>query len=243
MKALHSEGKCLFCGETFIKAGISRHLNKHLSDQSKNKTSGKSFHVRIEAAEMFLNLWIDGKTKISELDLFLRSIWLECCGHMSAFFDPKKRKTERRSGFDFFDTENYTVPGEISKKEKTANVFFKGMKLTYDYDFGSTTRLDISVIEEIPFSADKNIVLLSRNEPLEMLCHICNKKLATEICSVCAGYDDAMFCKECAKIHEKKCEDFADYAQMPVVNSPRMGVCAYEGGEIDRDRDGVYIKK
>jgi len=33
---------------------------------------------------------------------------------------------------------------------------------------------------------------------------------------------------------------YADYAAMPVVNSPRMGVCAYEGGTIDRERDGVY---
>jgi hypothetical protein len=30
---------------------------------------------------------------------------------------------------------------------------------------------------------------------------------------------------------------------MPVVNSPRMGVCAYMGGSIDKQRDGVYVKK
>jgi hypothetical protein len=29
---------------------------------------------------------------------------------------------------------------------------------------------------------------------------------------------------------------------MPIVNSPRMGVCGYEGGTIDKERDGIYGK-
>ena len=28
------------------------------------------------------------------------------------------------------------------------------------------------------------------------------------------------FCDDCAEKHTKECEDFADYAKMPVVNSP-----------------------
>jgi hypothetical protein len=30
---------------------------------------------------------------------------------------------------------------------------------------------------------------------------------------------------------------------MPIVNSPRMGECGYEGGRIDKKRDGVFEKK
>jgi len=30
---------------------------------------------------------------------------------------------------------------------------------------------------------------------------------------------------------------------MPIVNSPRMGVCGYEGGVIDIERDGVFLLK
>jgi hypothetical protein len=55
--------------------------------------------------------------------------------------------------------------------------------------------------------------------------------------------EDASFCNECAKKHAKKCDDFAEYAAMPVVNSPRMGVCGYEGGRIDTERDGVFVLK
>jgi hypothetical protein len=54
------------------------------------------------------------------------------------------------------------------------------------------------------------------------------------------GY--SFFCEKCAAKHEDTCSDFQDYANMPVVNSPRMGVCGYEGGSIDKERDGVYKK-
>lgn len=51
--------------------------------------------------------------------------------------------------------------------------------------------------------------------------------------------EEDSFCEKCAEKHGKKCDDFADYAGMPVVNSPRCGVCGYEGGIIDLERDGV----
>jgi len=54
--------------------------------------------------------------------------------------------------------------------------------------------------------------------------------------------EEAKFCDICAKKHAKKCEDFAEYAAMPVVNSPRMGVCAYNE-DFDVERDGVFILK
>ena len=91
---------------------------------------------------------------------------------------------------------------------------------------------------EYPIKADRPIVLLSRNEPLAILCESRGKAPARYICNVCYGdEDEGIFCDKCAKKHKKKCDDFAEYASMPVVNSPRMGVCAYEGGTIDLARD------
>jgi hypothetical protein len=71
------------------------------------------------------------------------------------------------------------------------------------------------------------------------MCSSCGKKPATQICTVCFYNEDAMFCDNCSKKHAKQCDDFDDYAAMPVVNSPRMGVCGYEGGDIDIERDGI----
>lgn len=241
MKKLHSEGKCVFCGKTFAKDAISKHLNSHLKEVQVSKPGGNSYYVRVECAEMFLDLWVDGNALLEDVDHFLRAIWLECCGHMSSFTDPAAKKAARRGEVLFNDGDDFMIPGEISKDEKARDVLVKNMKLDYEYDYGSTTGLEIKVLDELPFSARENIILLSRNEPLEIYCEICKTKIATIICSVCAGCEEAMFCSACAKLHKKQCEDFSD-CSLPVVNSPRMGVCGYEGGRIDKARDGVFKK-
>ncbi|HEY5462591.1 MAG TPA: hypothetical protein VIJ95_04985 [Hanamia sp.] len=260
MTQLISEGECLYCKEKFSKATINGHLQKHLAGKSKENKPGKSFLLKVEpnpkwgSSPFFLSLWVDGEATIGNVDNLLRGIWLECCGHMSSFTNPKNKP--KRGAWDFFETENLLMKGkieeyeklmeetngEIPKIRKVKEVFYKGMKIDYEYDFGSTTSLQLAISNEYPAKADKKIVLLSRNEPLEILCDICKKEPATEICNVCAGDEESVFCKKCAKKHAKTCTDFADYAAMPVVNSPRMGVCAYEGGSIDKQRDGVYKK-
>ena len=40
---IKSEGKCLFCGNTFTKAGINRHLATHLTEKAAKGVEGKSF--------------------------------------------------------------------------------------------------------------------------------------------------------------------------------------------------------
>jgi hypothetical protein len=255
---LKSEGKCLFCGKTFAKAGINRHLATHLKEKAESGKPGKSFFVKVETNKKwgntpyFLSLWVDGEAKMKDLDTFLRDIWLECCGHMSAFRNPKKRNA---FGWDFFEAIELAEKGKIKEYEKlmeegdgevpmsrkTKDALHKGLALEYEYDFGSSTELTVTVMDEYPVKADKKIVLLSRNEPLEIMCSVCGKLPATQICTVCMWEENAVFCDKCAKKHAKECEDFADYASMPVVNSPRMGVCAYEGGTIDTERDGVFV--
>lgn len=259
---LISEGKCIFCGNTYKKGGINRHLTKELEVKSTTGKPGKSFLLKVEPdprwgkSPYFLSLWMDGEMKMGGLDRFLRQIWLECCGHMSAFTDIQKRA--KTSGmWDFFDGQELVMKGktkeyekmmeeqngEIPMRRKAKDVFEKGKKLEYQYDFGSTTQLQIEAVAEYPIKAEKKHFLLSRNEPLEFKCSMCDDKMATQICAICAGYEDEdIFCDTCAKKHAKKCSDFADYAAMPVVNSPRMGVCAYDGGVIDKERDGVAVK-
>jgi hypothetical protein len=261
MPQLSSEGECLYCKEKFSKVAINRHLQKHLAEKSKENEPGKSFLLKVEtnpkwgSGPYFLSLWTDGEALIEDVDYFLRRIWLECCGHMSSFTNLKNKS--KRGVWDFFETEELLAKGktkknekimeetngEIPKSRKTKIALSKGMKIDYEYDFGSTTSLQLTVLQEYPVKADESIVLLSRNEPLEIICDICRKEPATVICSVCAGEDESAFCKKCAKQHAQTCSDFAEYAAMPVVNSPRMGVCAYSGGGIDKKRDSVYKKQ
>jgi len=249
-----SEGKCLFCGETFAKSGINRHLTTHLKDTTKSGKSGLSFLVKVEtnkswgSTPYFLSLWVDGETVMKNIDQFLRGIWLECCGHMSAFRD---RKNQKNHGWDYFEamelmakgkTKEYEQlmedgAGEVPMSRKAKDALYKGLALEYEYDFGTTTSLTVTVMDEFPVKVDKTIVLLSRNEPFPMLCANCGKAPATRICQFCIYGGPAWFCNKCAKKHAKECEDFDECNALPVVNSPRMGVCGYEGGTIDNERD------
>ena len=230
---LKSEGKCVYCNQMFAKAGITKHLAKHLQDLEKEqKTTETAFHVKIQVDEMFLNLLVSGDAKLVDLDYFLRAIWLECCGHMSSF-----KQKGKRYEIDYDDEDaDFGEP----KGELIANIFKEDMILQYEYDFGSTTALDIKVLKSYHVSMKEPVTLLSRNEPLAIMCGMCKTQPAIKICTVHMYEEYAFYCKDCQKKHGKVCSDFKDYAAMPVVNSPRMGVCGYEGGHIDKKRDGVY---
>jgi hypothetical protein len=258
---LKSEGKCLYCGKTFAKSRITRHLQSHLKQKAEENASGQSYLVKIEtnpnwgATPYFLSLWIDGKATMDYIDSFLRRIWLECCGHLSSFTNPQNRRNHGVLSFFMAEElleqgkhEEYgklmeEVKGEVPMTQKVSNVFHRGLKLNYEYDHGSSTDLVLHVVEEYAVKADRKIVLLSRNEPLELLCEICKKEPAAVTCVAHAWNEGCIFCAKCAKKQAKKCEEFNASAVLPIVNSPRSGVCAYTGGSIDKERDGIFVKK
>lgn len=225
MEKIKVVGKCLYCNKEFLKQGLTKHITTHLQELS-NSTSeiGMSVHLLVKSGDFFLHLLVPETNSLKTIDTFLRKIWLECCGHMSQF----------------------TTDGwgnSVGMARKVNDIFQLTNKLTYQYDFGTTTELDIELKGVYPIQT-KSIVLLSRNEPLPIMCHTCNVKPAVSICTIHI-YDDApaYFCEDCATKHQETCEDFADDAAASVVNSPRCGECGYEGGTIDVERDGVYVVK
>jgi hypothetical protein len=220
-----SVGICLYCREVLHKSAITQHLGKHLELKALETPAEKerSYQLSIRAGEMFLEVLVRGSSTFKTLDTFLRKIWVDCCDHLSGF---KSRNFQIRMSEKFF------------------RVLEPKQKFEYIYDYGSSTVLDITVANVYPFDAGKDLILLSRNEPLPIMCSVCKKKSATCICvEHIYETEECYFCDSCAPAHEDVCEAFADYASMPVVNSPRMGVCGYDGGSIDKDRDGVYSGK
>lgn len=188
------------------KAAFKNHiLSKHVCEE----TNGQDCVVlKVESKEdknYWLYLDISMTSTLKSLDAFLREIWLECCGHMSAFY-----------------SRNYD---EIGKSTKVA-VFPVGSVLLYEYDFGDTTSLKITVVAHASRPKQKKAVrLLGRNEPYLFLCGNCGKP-ADMICCECMWADENPFlCDDCAEEHEHE-------SMLPVTNSPRMGVCAY-CGELD----------
>src|SRR3712207_6046139 len=89
MTRMTSYGTCALCGKRTSKAAMTRHLKRCAADNEPSQ--GKPthlFHLRVEDAYSPI-FWLDLEMKTSatlvDLDACLREIWLECCGHLSAF--------------------------------------------------------------------------------------------------------------------------------------------------------------
>ena len=67
--------------------------------------------------------------------------------------------------------------------------------------------------------------ILSRNDPPAWACEVCDEP-ATQICGMCMYESyNPFYCEDHAEDHD--CEE--EEMLLPVVNSPRMGMCGYTG--------------
>ncbi len=105
-----------------------------------------------------------------------------------------------------------------------------GQKFSYEYDFGSSTDLTLKVLSaregaiQNQDEEEDTIEILARNVEPGMLCKVCGKPAKF----VVGGYFDVEENAFCSKKCVKKSGEDADML-LPVVNSPRVGVCAYTG--------------
>ncbi len=207
------KSKCQLCKSEFTGRGLTKHLKlcltKHLDRKGKTRTNELFYIVVSDTYDSayFLHLLLQGNTTLEYLDNFLRDIWLECCGHLSAFM------------YERFGN-------EINMKRKIKDVFEPGSKLSYEYDFGSTTALTIKAIDVYYGSTDKNkkIQIVARNAQPLIPCDNCGQGQAIWICAECQWNESGWLCERCAEDHE-----CGDEMLLPVVNSPRTGVCGYTG--------------
>ncbi len=178
----------------------------------------------------WMHLEADVKATLGDLDDLLRHTWLECCGHMSAFESMNKKQSA--APFDFlkaFDVADFSDSfqcGELDFSTTLGESLPPKEKLRYTYDFGSSTILLIRSLSlrETKLPAEF-IEIQSRNLPPVILCGICERP-ATQVCTECEYESEGWLCDECFDNHE--CDESIS---LPVVNSPRVGVCAYMGEE------------
>ena len=217
-KQTASTGTCALCGRVLARSGMSRHLKKCVSErdaQAKGKKA-KVFHLFVEdrwCKEYWLHVEAKTCVPLEALDLFLRNLWLECCGHMSAFGIGRTQYTSCPLG-------EYDDAGMDVRMEA---VLRPGLSFDHEYDFGSTTQLRLKVIAERQAVPEADIVLLARNEPPAIVCNFCGEP-AVAVCSECLWDGAGWLCNKHAETHECG-EDML----LPVVNSPRVGVCGYTG--------------
>ncbi len=218
-----SYGKCFLCGETLAKNAVRRHLAKCLPA---HEEAGKGqplrlFHLQVEGdiePAYWLHLEIPASATLEKLDDYLRAIWLECCGHLSAFEICGQRYEVATEGADF---SFYDEPPKAMKSAKLEKVLTVGDTLHYEYDFGTTTELKLKVVGERRGYLPKGKVrLLARNYAPDLRCKVCGK--AAEVLYI-YEYPYDPYCEE------HGIEKYGEECLLPLVNSPRTGECSYTG--------------
>jgi hypothetical protein len=196
---------------------------RHLSDcayPEGGKTALVQLRVDAPGTPFWLDVDVKATAQLRDLDDFLRKVWLECCGHLSSFEVGRTSYVVLMSD-DFFGP----APDERSMDARvSASLPPVGSTFSYEYDYGSTTHLRLKVVaHRKALSRRESVRLLARNDDPVWTCTDC-AATATELCAYCLQEDDAFFCD--AHADEHNC---GEEAMLPVVNSPRMGVCGYTG--------------
>jgi hypothetical protein len=217
------EGVCRSCHKTFSGSTIGKHLEsckakkeRDVGEAKENK-SERIFHIKVVGGrEFWLHIEMKVSSKLSDLDEFLRDVWLECCGHLSQF--KIHGQAYMPSGGDLREMEAKPMGVQLGKVLDVKD------KFEYEYDFGSTTYLEGQIISKREGALKEKARILARNRIPEAVCTECGKP-AAQFCTDC----EAFYCDFCLNDHE-----CGEEMALPVVNSPRMGVCGYTG-EQDPD--------
>ena len=203
---------CVFCGKELDCGSMQKHLKEcvRIGHEAGN-TPYLMLRVTCPNEEDFrMYLEVKKDTSLKQLDQFLRDRWLECCGHMSAFL------VNEEEYYSYCDEPG--MRGMSAKLETLVNV---GDTFLHQYDFGSPTDLVIEVIDEYTAKdRRKKVVLAAQNIMPKYSCVRCGKPAKLVFRPDMGPVKESVFCEECGR-KEK------DARMLPLMNSPRTGVCGY----------------
>ena len=226
------QGTCHLCGKTHKSTAFTIHLHacirKTLGLKPVKIETGAAAGAR-KARYMLLNvraygsrdywlhLGIRADATLGELDGFLRELWLECCGHLSAFRIQGTSYESSSWGFDDPWADSHSMDVAIGK------VLPHKTRGDYTYDFGSSTELLIESkkLYSVPDSQRDldRIQVLARNIAPEFACDTCGKPALYLELDEEDMWEYHHYCDD----HRPEDEGY----RYNIVNSPRCGVCAY----------------
>lgn len=216
------KAKCYYCNKELTERTIKRHMKscldmKKVIEEKLNEKKGTRNQYIISLKALYesnycIYVSIDANLQLKHLDQFIRDIWVECCGHLSAFIIEE----------EYYNSDDGEMDMSID------DILMEGEKFGYDYDFGSTTELILEVVDIIEVSKTfSQIEIIARNHDVKNKCEKCGKE---------AHFFDhsgeEYLCKNCVDEDNDEVEEF-EYS-----NSPRDGVCGYYG---DKDSEIKYM--
>ncbi|MBI5833041.1 MAG: hypothetical protein HZB16_12155 [Armatimonadetes bacterium] len=247
------DGVCQSCGAVVAAASATGHVRKcYAAHVPASAEPTPALHLVVKDRynpDYWLHLLVPAEESLYALDAYLRGIWVQCCGHLSEFrtkdavydSEPDDDMPSSSAGmpddlkraFELLGVDPRSMPalrGRPAQRDMACAVgeaLPRGAKANYTYDFGSSTELTIETkaAADLPMRTPASIVLLARNNPPDRPCAECGQP-AKRVCAYCL-YEGGWYCEACSVDHE-----CGDEALLPVVNSPRVGVCGY-GGPAD----------
>jgi hypothetical protein len=199
---LGTKAICNLCDKEYVQRGLKRHLNSCVEKSYKVKEEELYYLVlKGDSPDYYLHIAVKSYGSLSDLDSYLRDVWLECCGHMSEFF-------VGRNVLDMSMT--------IGEAFNVAN------KLEYIYDFGSSTYIYVEFVKTFKGKQSTIIETLARNPMPKIKCSSCGSLKVVAVCGQCLYDAKGNLCKKCLPQHECGLD-----MVLPYVNSPRYGECGY----------------
>ncbi len=189
----------------------------------KNPPAGaeESYLLRVtypEDENFWLYLAVKKDGTLRQIDQALRDIWVECCGHLSLFY----------IGGEVYSCNCNDLPGK-SMATKLMTALNRKKVFTYAYDMGSTTELKIEILGTLKMTPRRNKVLpLARNFMPKYKCIRCGRRAEYVLRLGGEPIGDSVFCERCAETED-------EFGMLPLLNSPRTGVCGYGGWFGDDD--------
>lgn len=210
-----TKGVCKRCKEVVSTRGAKGHIAKCVPQV----IHPDAYLIKVQWPHKnpiyWMYLSVPFKSELEDLDRFLREIWLECCGHLSQFRIGQKLYSS------FFEPNPFFRFEEFSMSVQCKEVLLPGLKFMHEYDMGTTTELFLEVVGLIKAETANKIRVLVQNQEPEFKCESCGEKAA--FVSSSEGY---CICESCVEDEDEE-EGFL----LPLVNSPRTGVCGYVGSE------------
>ena len=252
-------GTCSICRQDVAGNRIRRHLLRCIETRTGLQPAGnprrrdrrriaqKTAHISVRSRERphWLELGVRCDVTLYELDAFLRSVWLECCGHLSNFQINGETYsivvplpgTGRR-----FEPE-YDYEENLKHMGRTINAAVPPLaRFRHEYDYGTPTELELEYVavygELVQAVAPTQswhggrIVILARNHPLRA-CLRCRRPARWKFVPEYGDYeeyDDELYEEEGVLCEDDLdpiafCEDCApaDGDLILLTNSPRSG--------------------
>jgi len=208
-----SQGTCLLCRKTIKKKDAISHARECLELSGWPRGRNPSLLIAVQGHHVksyWLLVLAHKSCTLATLDSLIRDVWVECCGHLSEFTIQGQRFTRSAEC------------GEMHMEIPLSRVLSPGVQFLYEYDFGSTTTLDLQVIDTHPASPlESPLRLLARNTPPKVHCDTCGSPAEFRLCD--EEEPCIHLCRRCVEA-----SDYDPWCIEVISNSPRDGVCGYE---------------